>query len=380
MVAVQAEVAPPALLTQRVAPMPSTVARLARPHSCSLASCRPTRSRSRATVKRQAECRQTRGWVPVTRQAAPCLRPERVVNKHGLTFRASSRSEMPSDAFNKVDCGPQKKMRGIVEHVVLLQMQDNLTDEQEAEMLDHLYTLQYYYRYILSTSLGRIHSRNSKGFTHALLVRFPSQKALTEYYELPHQQEILQRYVNPYLEVRISKCITYDVSANIAGPLGMLDMLSSSSNLLFQSPPVQRSTICVLQDVLIVDFESEVEEDIEALFRRGDAFEAGIEHIVLVRVKEGTSKEDSKAMVEALAELPSKIGDNVVQLTTGTNFAKQSQGYTHGLVVRVPSDEDLQAYNKHPSHREVLKKWVLPVSQSLLAVDFRVDPIGSRLM
>eukprot|EP00850_Spirogloea_muscicola_P004480 SM000019S05024 [mRNA] locus=s19:553197:555772:- [translate_table: standard] len=333
MVAVQAEVAPPASLTQTVAPMPSTVARLARPHCCSLAGCRPTRSRSRATVKSQAECRQIRGWGPLTRQAAPRFRLERVANKHGLTSQASSRSEMPSDAFDKVDCRPQKKMRGIVEHVVLLQMQDNLTDEQESEMLDHLFTLQYYYRYILSTSLGRIHSRNSKGFTHALLVRFPSQKALSEYYELPHQQEILKQYVNPYLE-----------------------------------------------DVLIVDFESEVEEDIEALFRRGDAFEAGIEHIVLVRVKEGTSKEDSQAMVEALAELPSKIGDNVVQLTTGTNFAKQSQGYTHGLVVRVPSDEDLQAYNKHPSHREVLKKWVLPVSQSLLAVDFRVDPIGSRLM
>ena len=41
-----------------------------------------------------------------------------------------------------------------MEHVVLLQMEEHLTDEQEKDMLDHLFSLQYYYRGILAVSLG----------------------------------------------------------------------------------------------------------------------------------------------------------------------------------------------------------------------------------
>jgi hypothetical protein len=41
-----------------------------------------------------------------------------------------------------------------VEHVVLLQMEEDMTDEQEKDMLDHLYSLQYHYRGILAVSLG----------------------------------------------------------------------------------------------------------------------------------------------------------------------------------------------------------------------------------
>lgn len=41
-----------------------------------------------------------------------------------------------------------------MEHVVLLQMEEDMTDEQEKDMLDHLYSLQYHYRGILAVSLG----------------------------------------------------------------------------------------------------------------------------------------------------------------------------------------------------------------------------------
>jgi len=40
-----------------------------------------------------------------------------------------------------------------VEHLVLFKMKD-MTDEQEKDMLDHLYSLQYHYRGILAVSLG----------------------------------------------------------------------------------------------------------------------------------------------------------------------------------------------------------------------------------
>lgn len=40
-----------------------------------------------------------------------------------------------------------------MEHLVLYKMED-MTDEQEKDMLDHLYSLQYHYRGILAVSLG----------------------------------------------------------------------------------------------------------------------------------------------------------------------------------------------------------------------------------
>ncbi len=38
---------------------------------------------------------------------------------------------------------------------MLFQMKEDFTDEQEKDMLDHLFTLQYRFRGILAISLGR---------------------------------------------------------------------------------------------------------------------------------------------------------------------------------------------------------------------------------
>jgi hypothetical protein len=43
----------------------------------------------------------------------------------------------------------------VVEHVTLYQMRKELTEEAEKEMLDHLWSLQYKFREMLATSVGR---------------------------------------------------------------------------------------------------------------------------------------------------------------------------------------------------------------------------------
>eukprot|EP00897_Mesotaenium_endlicherianum_P005383 jgi/Mesen1/4873/ME000244S04050 len=222
-----------------------------------------------------------------------------------------------------------QKTRKVIEHLVLFKMKEDFEQSQEKDMLDNLYSLQYHYRNILAVSVGRIFSKRSNGFTHALFVRFPSQEALAQYTIHPSHTSVVEQYIKPYLE-----------------------------------------------DILAVDFEADVEEDIEAIFRRGEDFEQGVEHLVLVKVKEGVSPEASQDMITALAELPDKLGSTIVQITAGPNFSPRSKGFTHGLVVRLPSEKDLEAYNKHPSHREVLRKHVLPNSESILAVDFHVEAIS----
>jgi hypothetical protein len=64
------------------------------------------------------------------------------------------------------------KCRKVVEHVVLFQMKEDFTDEQEKDMLDHLFTLQYRFRGILAISLGRC------GFLKSTLQFFLKSKCM----------------------------------------------------------------------------------------------------------------------------------------------------------------------------------------------------------
>lgn len=47
-----------------------------------------------------------------------------------------------------------ERKRKVVEHICLLKTKENLTDEEEKDMLDYLYTTQYQMRGIVAISLG----------------------------------------------------------------------------------------------------------------------------------------------------------------------------------------------------------------------------------
>ncbi|GAQ85909.1 Stress responsive alpha-beta barrel domain protein [Klebsormidium nitens] len=228
---------------------------------------------------------------------------------------------------------PPGGKRKVVEHVTLYQMRGDLTEEAEKEMLDHLWSLQYKFREMLATSVGRIYSKRSGGFTHALYARFPNMESAENYEYSPASLAVLQSYVQPLCE-----------------------------------------------DSLSVSFEANVENDVEAIFRRGDHWNEGVEHVVLLKVKEGTPQESVTSLLTDMEDLQAAAAPNVVQLTIGSNVSSRSKGYTHAMVVRCPSEDDLAAYNKHPKHRDILRKKVLPNCGSLLAVDYSIDPIGERLM
>ncbi|CAI5484851.1 unnamed protein product [Closterium sp. Yama58-4] len=219
----------------------------------------------------------------------------------------------------------------VVEHVALFSMPPDMAEESEGDMLSHLYSLQYHYPHLLAISLGRIVAKRPVGFSHALFARFPSRRALDGFLALPALATAMEQFVTP-------SCT----------------------------------------DTLSLSYEAQVEADIESVFRRGDAYERGVEHVVLLRAKPAVEAEKQSAMVEALAALPQAMDAHIlVQLTAGANFAVDTaKGFTHGLVARFPSEEALDAYNKHPSHRQVLRQHVLPLSESILAVDFHVDPVG----
>ncbi|GJP29434.1 hypothetical protein CLOM_g16697 [Closterium sp. NIES-68] len=254
-----------------------------------------------------------------------------------VTAAAASAGEGKSGGADRGSSGDMDstkrpaKMQTVIEHVALFSMAPDMAEEAEGDMLSHLYSLQYHYPHLLAISLGRIVAKRPVGFSHALVARFPSRPALEGFLAHPALAAAMDQFVTP-----------------------------------------------ACTDTLSLSYEAQVEADIESVFRRGDSFERGLEHVVLLRAKPAAEGDKQQAMVDALCALPLAIGpDILVQLTAGANFAADTaKGFTHGLVARCPSEEALDAYNKHPSHRQVLRQHVLPFSETLLAVDFQVDPVG----
>merc|ERR1711957_166598 len=48
---------------------------------------------------------------------------------------------------------------------------------------------------------------------------------------------------------------------------------------------------------------------------------------------------------------------------------RTAKGFTHSMVVRLPSREDLNIYATHPGHVEVATKWVKPYAEDVLVMD-----------
>ncbi len=94
-----------------------------------------------------------------------------------------------------------------------------------------------------------------------------------------------------------------------------------------------------------------------------------IEHVVLMRFKEGTGPDVIEALATAFSALPQKI-DVIQDYQFGENFAgDRSAGHTHLLYSRFASREDLQAYAGHPDHVDLLENQIKPILESSVVGD-----------
>eukprot|EP00250_Pteridium_aquilinum_P028078 c3654_g1_i1 orf=273-1115(-) len=96
-----------------------------------------------------------------------------------------------------------------------------------------------------------------------------------------------------------------------------------------------------------------------------------VEHIVLLKVKEGASTEQQDAMVSALRSL--KCLQTVIELSAGKVVHAMSAAYTHALHCRYMSKEDLESYANDPFHLDVISKYIAPIVEDRLALDWEAD-------
>lgn len=228
------------------------------------------------------------------------------------------------------DHKPMVRKRKVVEHVVLFQMKEGFTEEQEQDMLDHLYTLQYQLRGIIAVSVGSTTNQNPDGCTHGLFMRFPSTEALAGYYDSPARWKVANEYIIPYYNGLIS-----------------------------------------------IDYEAEVEDDIEPIFRRGEIFEQGVESLVVLQVKPDTDPRRVQEGFDALSSLVEELDMLVVQHTSGANFCSLNKGYTHGMVTRFLSEEAKDIFTHHSSYLEIMESKFQPITLKMISLDYSVAPVGT---
>jgi hypothetical protein len=94
-----------------------------------------------------------------------------------------------------------------------------------------------------------------------------------------------------------------------------------------------------------------------------------VEHLVLFKLKPETTAEQRRAMLDALRKMRAEI-PGIVEMSCGENFSQRSQGYEIGLMVRFADRAGLDAYLPHPAHRGVVERYIHPISDGVIVVDY----------
>ncbi|KAK9103355.1 hypothetical protein Sjap_020609 [Stephania japonica] len=223
--------------------------------------------------------------------------------------------------------------RKIVEHICLLKAKDDLSDEQEKDMLDYLYTSQYQMGGIIATTLGRIENQNPDGYTHAVFMRFQRKEDIARFYQNSSYLGVLENHVMPHCHVLTN-----------------------------------------------VDYESEVEDDILPIFRKGEDFNYGVEYMILIAIDENAPREQIDDALGDLEKLEVELPSLIVQCTQGANLNISDSEYTHAAVVRFRSAEAFNMFLGDSKYRDIWASKFQPITQKALAVHFPVDPVGTEIM
>ncbi|KAG8374903.1 hypothetical protein BUALT_Bualt10G0044000 [Buddleja alternifolia] len=240
-----------------------------------------------------------------------------------------------------------QRKRKIVEHISLLKAKEDLSEEQEKDMLDYLYTTQYQMRGIVAISLGdlyysrygiigRISDPNPEQYTHAIFMRFQTKEDLAKFYENPFYMRVLEEKVTPYCH-----------------------------------------------GVFNLDYDSEVEDDILAIFRKGEEFNYGVELMLLlafVTSSLGGPAEDAMTSLSNLTlEFPSLIVQATKAIILSLCFSRSKYEYEQYGIYSCGA-EAFKIFMNSSEYTTMWKSKFQPIIQKALSVCYSVDPVGKDLM
>ena len=100
---------------------------------------------------------------------------------------------------------------------------------------------------------------------------------------------------------------------------------------------------------------------------------SGVDHVVLLKLKKGTTKAQIQKLKEGIESLHTIPG--VTSVSVGETFVEKwmvdrTDGYTLGLRVRLESKKALKSYQDNELHTKVKEECIAPIAESAVAVDW----------
>jgi len=93
-----------------------------------------------------------------------------------------------------------------------------------------------------------------------------------------------------------------------------------------------------------------------------------IVHIAIFKWKETISKKEIKQATADIRELKFKV-NGLVDVLCGENFSRWNEGFTHAVVVIAKDRNALEAYRKHPDHKDVASR-IEQMETKSIGIDF----------
>lgn len=93
-------------------------------------------------------------------------------------------------------------------------------------------------------------------------------------------------------------------------------------------------------------------------------------HTFLFQWNPGVTPADQRRAAEGIRGLQGQI-PGLLETSYGANVSPQSQGFTHGGVMKFQDAAALQAYFTHPVH-EKLVEWLMPLLKVAAELDYEV--------
>ena len=94
-----------------------------------------------------------------------------------------------------------------------------------------------------------------------------------------------------------------------------------------------------------------------------------VQHIVLLKLKPGTTSDQTQAVLEGLKQL--KL-PGIVSVTGGDNNSPEgkSQDFSWGFTITFENEAARDAYLPHPDHKAVSAETIRPIVDDVLVFDY----------
>ena len=96
-----------------------------------------------------------------------------------------------------------------------------------------------------------------------------------------------------------------------------------------------------------------------------------IEHIVLMKLKEGVTEAQTQELLDGLKKLKEMV-PGMLEVSGGYDNSPESKNadFTYGFIVRFRDAAARDGYVPHPEHQKLAKTLVRPIADDVLVFDY----------